>query len=118
MEYNRRFCCSIYDTTSLILAENMLPGLILLKNSPWSKKSTDTNKIISRKNRKKSTEENFSKDEITLLTKTISRQVDDIGNIDEFSSFARMPEAEIKLDNLSQCLEDSYQLYLPLKILK
>ena len=47
-----------------------------------------------------------------MLTKTISRQVDDIGKlVDEFSSFARMPEAEIKLDNLSQCLEASYQLF-------
>ena len=32
-----------------------------------------------------------------------SKQVDDIGKlVDEFSSFARMPEAEIKLDNLSE----------------
>ena len=38
---------------------------------------------------------------IKNLTQTISKQVDDIGRlVDEFSSFARMPEAEIKLDNL------------------
>ena len=48
-------------------------------------------------------------DEISHLPKTISEQVDDIGKlVDEFSSFARMPEAEIKLDNLSRCLVDSF----------
>ena len=31
--------------------------------------------------------------------------------IDEFSSFARMPEAEIKLDNLSQTLKESFDLF-------
>ncbi len=51
-------------------------------------------------------------DDIKILTNTISRQVDDIGKlIDEFSSFARMPEPEIKLDNLSRCLNESYMLF-------
>ena len=31
--------------------------------------------------------------------------------VDEFSSFARMPEAEIKLDNLSQTLKESFNLF-------
>ena len=31
--------------------------------------------------------------------------------VDEFSSFARMPEAEIKLDNLSKCIEESFLLF-------
>ena len=31
--------------------------------------------------------------------------------MDEFSSFARMPEAEIKLDNLSQTLKESFDLF-------
>ena len=35
----------------------------------------------------------------------------DVQIIDEFSSFARMPEPEIKLDNLSKCLEESYSVY-------
>ena len=53
--------------------------------------------------RKKSREKTIDFDEdIIKLTQTISKQVDDIGKlVDEFSSFARMPEAEIKLDNLS-----------------
>ena len=50
--------------------------------------------------------------EIHILTKTISKQVDDIGKlVDEFSSFARMPEAEIKLDNLSLTLKESFELF-------
>jgi len=50
--------------------------------------------------------------EINNLTQTISKQVDDIGKlIDEFSSFARMPEPEIKLDNLSQTLKESFDLF-------
>ena len=50
--------------------------------------------------------------EISSLTQTISKQVDDIGKlIDEFSSFARMPEAEIKLDNLTQTLKESFYLF-------
>ena len=31
--------------------------------------------------------------------------------VDEFSSFARMPEAEVKLDNLSLALKHSYELF-------
>ena len=31
--------------------------------------------------------------------------------IDEFSSFARMPEPKLNLDNLSKCLNESYLLF-------
>ena len=46
------------------------------------------------------------------MTQTISNQVDDIGKlVDEFSSFARMPKAEIKMDNLSETLNESFKLF-------
>ena len=50
------------------------------------------------------------------MTQTISKQVDNIGRlVDEFSSFARMPEPEIKLDNLSQTLKESFDLFYILR---
>ena len=107
------FVIALDDTTSLILAEKHAAWSDIARKIAHEVKNPLTPiKLSAERIEKKSNEENFSKDEITLLTKTISRQVDDIGKlVDEFSSFARMPEAEIKLDNLSQCLEDSYQLY-------
>ncbi len=107
------YVVALDDTTSLILAE---------KHSAWSdiarkiahevKNPLTPIKLSAERIEKKFLDNNYTKDEISLLTKTISRQVDDIGKlVDEFSSFARMPEAEIKIDNLSQCLEDSFQLY-------
>ena len=64
-------------------------------------------KLSAERIEKKFLDAKTDKEDISLLTKTISRQVDDIGKlVDEFSSFARMPEAEIKLDNLSKCLEE------------
>ena len=107
------FVVALDDTTSLILAEKHAAWSDIARKIAHEVKNPLTPiKLSAERIEKKSNEENFSKDEITLLTKTISRQVDDIGKlVDEFSSFARMPEAEIKLDNLSQCLEDSYQLY-------
>ena len=106
------FVIALDDTTSLILAEKHAAWSDIARKIAHEVKNPLTPIKLSAERIEKSNEENFSKDEITLLTKTISRQVDDIGKlVDEFSSFARMPEAEIKLDNLSQCLEDSYQLY-------
>ena len=107
------YVVALDDTTSLILAQ---------KHSAWSdiarkiahevKNPLTPIKLSAERIEKKFTDKNFTLDEITLLTKTISRQVDDIGKlVDEFSSFARIPEAEIKLDNLSQCLNEAYQLY-------
>ena len=69
-------------------------------------------KLSAERIEKKYKSKDFSNDDIKLLTGTISRQVDDIGKlIDEFSSFARMPEAEIKLDNLSKSLKESFLLF-------
>ena len=107
------FVVAIDDTTSLILAEKHAAWSDIARKIAHEVKNPLTPiKLSAERIEKKFLDDNYSREEISLLTKTISRQVDDIGKlVDEFSSFARMPQAEIKLENLSQCLEDSYQLY-------
>ncbi len=107
------YVVALDDTTSLILAEKHAAWSDIARKIAHEVKNPLTPiKLSAERIEKKFIEDKFSKAEISLLTRTISRQVDDIGKlVDEFSSFARMPEAEIKLDNLSKCLEESYQLY-------
>ncbi len=107
------YVVALDDTTSLILAEKHAAWSDIARKIAHEVKNPLTPiKLSAERIEKKFNDDNFSKDEISLLTKTISRQVDDIGKlVDEFSSFARMPEAEIKLDNLSKCLLDSFELY-------
>ncbi len=107
------YVVALDDTTSLILAEKHAAWSDIARKIAHEVKNPLTPiKLSAERIEKKFSDNNYTKDEISLLTKTISRQVDDIGRlVDEFSSFARMPEAEIKLDNLSKCLEDSFQLY-------
>ena len=69
-------------------------------------------KLSAERIEKKIKSDNLEKGEIEKLTNTISKQVDDIGKlVDEFSSFARMPEAEVKLDNLSKILKNCFDLF-------
>ncbi len=107
------YVVALDDTTSLILAEKHAAWSDIARKIAHEVKNPLTPiKLSAERIEKKFVDNNYSKDEISLLTKTISRQVDDIGKlVDEFSSFARMPEAEIKLDNLTQCLDESFQLY-------
>ncbi len=107
------YVVALDDTTSLMLAEKHAAWSDIARKIAHEVKNPLTPiKLSAERIEKKFIDNNYSKDDISILTKTISRQVDDIGKlVDEFSSFARMPEAEIKLDNLTQCLEDSYQLY-------
>ncbi len=107
------FVVALDDTTSLILAEKHAAWSDIARKIAHEVKNPLTPiKLSAERIEKKFLENKYNKEEISLLTKTISRQVDDIGKlVDEFSSFARMPEAEIKLDNLTKCLEDSYLLY-------
>ena len=107
------YVVALDDTTSLILAEKHAAWSDIARKIAHEVKNPLTPiKLSAERIEKKFMDENYSKDEISLLTKTISRQVDDIGKlVDEFSSFARMPEAEIKLDNLTQCLSESFHLY-------
>ena len=50
--------------------------------------------------------------EVAILAKTISKQVDDIDKlVDEFSSFARMPKAIMKVNNFSETIKESFNLF-------
>ena len=107
------YVVAIDDTTSLILAEKHAAWSNIARKIAHEVKNPLTPiKLSAERIEKKYLDKNITPEEISKLTETISRQVDDIGKlVDEFSSFARMPEAEIKLDNLSKCLENSYLLF-------
>ena len=107
------YVVAIDDTTSLILAEKHAAWSDIARKIAHEVKNPLTPiKLSAERIEKKYLDKNISPEEISKLTETISRQVDVIGKlVDEFSSFARMPEAEIKLDNLSKCLEDSYLIF-------
>jgi len=107
------YVVAIDDTTSLILAEKHAAWSDIARKIAHEVKNPLTPiKLSAERIEKKYLDKSISPEEISKLTETISRQVDDIGKlVDEFSSFARMPEAEIKLDNLSKCLEESYLLF-------
>ncbi len=107
------YVVALDDATSLILAEKHAAWSDIARKIAHEVKNPLTPiKLSAERIEKKFLDAKTDKEDISLLTKTISRQVDDIGKlVDEFSSFARMPEAEIKLDNLSRCLEEAYLLY-------
>ncbi len=107
------YIVAIDDTTSFLLAEKHAAWSDIAKKIAHEVKNPLTPiKLSAERIEKKYQNKDFDNNDIKILTSTISRQVDDIGKlIDEFSSFARMPEAEIKLDNLSKCLNDSYLLF-------
>ena len=107
------FIVALDDTTSFILAEKHAAWSDIARKIAHEVKNPLTPiKLSAERIEKKYKNKEFDNDDIKILTNTISRQVDDIGKlIDEFSSFARMPEPEIKLDNLSQCLMESYLLF-------
>ncbi len=107
------YVVALDDATSLILAEKHAAWSDIARKIAHEVKNPLTPiKLSAERIEKKFLDVKTHKEDISLLTKTISRQVDDIGKlVDEFSSFARMPEAEIKLDNLTKCLEEAYLLY-------
>ncbi len=107
------YIVSIDDTTSFILAEKHAAWSDIARKIAHEVKNPLTPiKLSAERIEKKYENKEFDNDDIKILTSTISRQVDDIGKlIDEFSSFARMPEPEIKLDNLTKCLNDSFILF-------
>ena len=107
------YIVAIDDTTSFILAEKHAAWSDIARKIAHEVKNPLTPiKLSAERIEKKYINKEFENDDIKTLTNTISRQVDDIGKlIDEFSSFARMPEPEIKLDNLSKCLHESFLLF-------
>ena len=107
------YVVAIDDTTSLILAEKHAAWSDIARKIAHEVKNPLTPiKLSAERIEKKIKDNSFDSAEIIKLTETISKQVDDIGKlVDEFSSFARMPEAEVKLDNLSLALKNSYDLF-------
>ena len=107
------YVVTIDDATSIILAEKHAAWSDIARKIAHEVKNPLTPiKLSAERIEKKIKDKIIIPKEINKLTKTISKQVDDIGRlVDEFSSFARMPQAEIKLDNLSQTLKKSYELF-------
>ena len=107
------YVVTIDDTTSLILAEKHAAWSDIARKIAHEVKNPLTPiKLSAERIAKKIKENSFEVTEIEKLTITISKQVDDIGKlVDEFSSFARMPKAEVKLDNLSLALKKSFELF-------
>ena len=107
------YVVTIDDTTSLILAEKHAAWSDIARKIAHEVKNPLTPiKLSAERIEKKIKSDSLEKGEIEKLTNTISKQVDDIGIlVDEFSSFARMPEAEVKLDNLSKILKNCFDLF-------
>ena len=107
------YVVTIDDMTSLILAEKHGAWSDIAKKIAHEVKNPLTPiKLSAERIEKKSKDKTINYDDIKNLTQTISKQVDDIGKlVDEFSSFARMPEPEIKLENLSNTLKESFDLF-------
>ena len=116
-EFNNKFVTgyvvTIDDTTSLILAEKHAAWSDIARKIAHEVKNPLTPiKLSAERIQKKVNNGSIDTNEIAKLTSTISKQVDGIGKlVDEFSSFARMPEAEVKLDNLSKTLKKSCELF-------
>ncbi len=108
------YVVTIDDMTSLILAEKHAAWSDIAKKIAHEVKNPLTPiKLAAERIEKKIIEKSINFKDINNLTQTISKQVDGIGKlIDEFSSFARMPKAEIKLDNLSKTLKESFNLFV------
>ena len=107
------YVVTIDDTTSLILAEKHAAWSDIARKIAHEVKNPLTPiKLSAERIEKKISDNSYEVKEIEKLTQTISKQVDDIGKlVDEFSSFARMPEAEVRLDNLSLTLKKSFELF-------
>ena len=108
------YVVTIDDMTSLILAEKHAAWSDIARKIAHEVKNPLTPiKLSAERIEKKIIEKSINFKDINNLTQTISKQVDVIGKlVDEFSSFARMPKAEIKLDNLSKTLKESFNLFL------
>ena len=108
------YVVTIDDMTSLILAEKHAAWSDIARKIAHEVKNPLTPiKLSAERIEKKIIEKSINFKDINNLTQTISKQVDGIGKlVDEFSSFARMPKAEIKLDNLSKTLKESFNLFV------
>jgi len=107
------YVVTIDDMTSLILAQKHAAWSDIARKIAHEVKNPLTPiKLSAERIEKKVKDKDINFDDINNLTRTISKQVDDIGKlVDEFSSFARMPEPEIKIDNFTKTVEESFDLF-------
>ena len=107
------YVITIDDMTSLILAEKHAAWSDIARKIAHEVKNPLTPiKLSAERIEKKHNDSNFNNKELVKLTQTISKQVDDIGKlVDEFSSFARMPKAEMKMNNFSETIRESFNLF-------
>lgn len=107
------YVVTIDDMTSLILAEKHAAWSNIARKIAHEVKNPLTPiKLSAELIERKFINNNLTKNEVSVLAKTISKQVDDIGKlVDEFSSFARMPKAEMKIDNFSETIQDCFNLF-------
>ncbi len=111
--FTNGYLVTIDDNTYLILAEKHAAWSDIARKIAHEVKNPLTPiKLSAERIEKKIQNKNFDMSEIKKLTDTISRQVDDIDKlVDEFSSFARMPKPEVKLDNLTVTIKNSFELF-------
>lgn len=107
------YVVTIDDMTSLILAEKHAAWSDIARKIAHEVKNPLTPiKLSAERIERKYKDNDFNQGELKTLTQTISKQVDDIGKlVDEFSSFARMPKAEMKTDNFTEIIRESYHLF-------
>ena len=107
------YVVTIDDMTSLILAEKHAAWSNIARKIAHEVKNPLTPiKLSAERIERKFGNSDIDKDEISRLAQTISKQVDDIDKlVDEFSSFARMPKAEMKIDNFSNTIKDCFNFF-------
>ena len=107
------YVITIDDMTSLILAEKHAAWSHIARKIAHEVKNPLTPiKLSAERIERKFNNNDLDKNEISILAQTISKQVDDIDKlVDEFSSFARMPKADMKIDNFSETIKECFNLF-------
>jgi two-component system, NtrC family, nitrogen regulation sensor histidine kinase NtrY len=98
------------DITALVMAERKAAWADVARRIAHEIKNplTPIQLASERLKRKYSREIKSDPDTFVACTETIIRQVEDIGRmVDEFSSFARMPRPELKLENLNELVRQA-----------
>jgi len=107
------YVVTLDDMTSLILAEKHAAWSNIARKIAHEVKNPLTPiKLSAERIERKFGNSDLNNNEISILAQTISKQVDDIDRlVDEFSSFARMPKAEMKIDNFSEAIKECFNLF-------
>ena len=98
------------DITALVMAERKAAWADVARRIAHEIKNplTPIQLASERLKRKYSREIKSDPDTFVACTETIIRQVEDIGRmVDEFSSFARMPRPELKLEDLNELVRQA-----------